>query len=229
MRKTVDFGYCLNSQVPESPSWLLSKGHRHEALRSLQWLRGWASPKTVQQEFVELQIYSSKSNACVTCAKLMLRCKHPKPTFCDKIKELKRRQNILPLILVVGLQCLNEFNGPHVMRPYMIQVLNALGTPIQANLVTVFISGCGIFGCIVQMLALKSLGKRRIYLIAILVLALSCFGLSQLNLSQNIPNISAFYFAFYLLLLFSQVFMALFSFHSDGNRWKFNQMNPQEI
>lgn len=51
-------------QLPETPIWLLSKERYNEALKNLQWLRGWVSPEAVEPELSQLKEISEASNAC---------------------------------------------------------------------------------------------------------------------------------------------------------------------
>ncbi|XP_018912975.2 facilitated trehalose transporter Tret1 isoform X2 [Bemisia tabaci] len=46
------------SQVPETPTWLLSKGRNEEAKKSLQWLRGWVPVGLIMDEFDQLKRYN---------------------------------------------------------------------------------------------------------------------------------------------------------------------------
>lgn len=166
-------------QVPESPHWLISKDRFKDAQKSLQWLRGWVSPQTVHKEFVELQMYSSTSNACVECTKQSAKCYHSKPTFCDKMKYLKQRQSYLPLSLVIFLLIFGNFNISTVWKSYIVQVFIAFGSPIKANFASVLNSCIGVFGCVFVMLTVQRLGRRKIYLSSILIIALCSFGLSK--------------------------------------------------
>lgn len=167
--------------MPESPSWLLSKGRTNDAQKSLQWLRGWVDESAIRKEFTKLQNYNSVSNACQLCAEQSIRCYHDRPKFCDKIKEIKRRRNIRPLIFIACLHICLGFNGSVVLEPYNIQVFKALGAPFQANMVSVLASGFGLVGGIFFTMTVKKLGRRKLYLTALFVIAVCCIGISKLE------------------------------------------------
>lgn len=157
---------------------MLSKDRPKDAQRSLQWLRGWVSPQTIHKEFTELQSFSCESNACAACIGKSTKCYHSKPSFCDKIKELKRMRNIKPFVICFILYFLYQFCLTTVWQPYIIQVLNALGTPINASLVTILSSSLGIVASIVLLSTIKIFGRRKLYLSAIMTVAICSFGLS---------------------------------------------------
>lgn len=171
---------CPNHlQVPESPPWLLSKDRPKDTQKALQWLRGWVSPQTIHREFTELQNYSNTSNACAACTKESIRCFHPRPTICDKIKELKRRRIYKPFIFILMLHFLSEFNLTSIWQPYIIQVLNAMGTPINPYLVTIVSSAISLVAGVTLLLTVKKLGRRKLYLTSISVATVCCFGLGK--------------------------------------------------
>lgn len=123
--------------MPETPLWLLSKDRSNDALKSLQWLRGWVAPKAVEQEFQSLVEYNKRSDSCNECIKKNLECHHPKPTIIDKIKELSRKRTLKPFLLVMTLFFLSQFSGIAAMRPYTVQIMKAYNVPIDANWATV--------------------------------------------------------------------------------------------
>lgn len=159
--------------------WLLSKDRPRDAQKSLQWLRGWVSPQAVHNEYTELQNYSEISNSCESCLKRSIKCDHPRPTFCDKMKELKRKRSLKPFILIVCLQFFVEFSGIMVWMPYIIQVIKAHGMPLAAGTVTVILSGIGFFAHICLLLTVNIFGKRKICLFATAIVVLSCIGMSM--------------------------------------------------
>lgn len=164
--------------MPESPSWLLLRDRANDAEKSLRWLRGWASAESIQKEFTELQTYSRASNSCLACSKQSIHCEHPKPTIWDKLNELKRKRTLKPMLLVFCLYFVLEFCIVTVWQPYIIQVLKAFGTPINANLATVISAVFGICACFVLISTVKTLGRRRLYLTSSLIVAMCTFGLS---------------------------------------------------
>lgn len=163
--------------MPETPIWLLSKNRQKDALKSLQWLRGCVTSETVQEEYQQLQKYSTVSSACVKCAKKTIKCDH-KENFNDKLKQITRKRIIKPFILITTLQFFLQFCAINSWRPYMIQILNAFTVPWDGNMVTVVLSLLGFAGRLSLLPILKAMGKRRIYLTSSIVTFLCCFGLS---------------------------------------------------
>lgn len=166
--------------MPETPIWLLSKNRPVDAMKSLQWLRGWVSSQDVWTEYSILAQYNELSNSCANCRKQKMKCSHPAPTICDKLKDITRKRTLKPFIMITILYFLMEFSGMFVMRPYLVQILNAYGIPVRTNLITVYLGLIGVVSNICLLFIVKLLGKRRIYLISMIGTILSCFGLCEL-------------------------------------------------
>lgn len=167
----------MQIQVAESPKWLLSKDRPKDAQKSLQWLRGWVSPQTVYQEFTELQNYNNTSNACVECSRKSIRCYHSKPKFWENIKELKHPRNSRPFILMMGLCFLTNFALSNVLDPFIMQVLIALGIPINPNTTMVLISVTTIIASIVLFASVKYLGRRKIFFSSLFIVTFCSIAL----------------------------------------------------
>lgn len=167
------------NQVPETPLWLLSKKRDEEALVSLQWLRGWVSPKAVETEFSEMKRYSETSNACVACHKEAVKCSHPPADLREKIKELSRKRTMRPFAIVIFCFAISQFSGMTSIRPYMVQIFKAYAIPIDANWATVVVGVMGLVANIVCMSVVKVFGKRRLYFVSLTGTALSCFALGK--------------------------------------------------
>lgn len=120
--------------------WLLSKDRKEDAEKSLQWLRGWTTKEGVAKEFAQLQRYSERSKSCNLCVKQDQVCLHQeKMTTKGKFAELTRKRTLKPFFIVIFLFFLAQFTGFSAMRPYMVQVLKAYRTPIEADQATVIL------------------------------------------------------------------------------------------
>lgn len=166
-------------KVPETPLWLLSKKRENEALVSLQWLRGWVSPKSVENEFNEMKRYSESSNSCATCLKVVVKCSHPPAALREKIKELTRKRTIRPFLVVFFCFAVMQFSGVNPIRTYMVQIIRALEIPIDANWATTVVGIIVFVANIVCMSFVRVLGKRKMYFISLIGGAISSFALGM--------------------------------------------------
>lgn len=124
-------------QIPESPYWLLSKHKNDEALRALQWLRGWVPPQAVAKEFEEIQKYVKQADACLDCDKKSIPCPHPPSTFAEKFRDLLRKRVMKPTIMLFIISTFAQFSGLTAMRAYVVLTMKAFGVPMDANLAAV--------------------------------------------------------------------------------------------
>lgn len=164
-------------QIPETPLWLLSKKRDADALKSLQWLRGWVSAQAVRREFGEIKRYSETSNSCIACQKADVRCPHPPADLREKVRELMRKRTLRPFVLIIVCFTITQFSGLTSMRPYMVQIFEAYGVPIDPNWATVGVGLIGLLANIVCMGVVKVIGKRKLYFFSLAGAALSCFSL----------------------------------------------------
>lgn len=125
-------------QVPESPMWLLSKHREEKALKSLRWLRGWVPQKTVQTEFDSIKRYKDSSNSCENCKTAAVKCTHSTGQSAGQaFKELFRKRTLKPFIVLMSIYSVAYFAGTHHMNAYMVPILTAYQSPMDANIATV--------------------------------------------------------------------------------------------
>lgn len=163
--------------IYDSPMFYLSKQRADEGLKSLQFYRGWTSPQTVYNEFNHLKSHSELSRSCSDCVKSRLKCYHPEPSHWNKLMEITQKKNLKPMFIMTILNILNNFSAMFVMRPFVVQILRAYGMPFDATSTTIFMGVLGIVSNVVQMLIVRRVGKRNIYLYSLLFTFLGCLGL----------------------------------------------------
>jgi hypothetical protein len=165
--------------VPETPFWLLAKGRKDDALKSLMWLRGWVSnPKHVEAEFKEIQRYSDDSNRCQTCQKSDVKCPHKAASSIELFRELFRKRTMKPFMLVITMFLICQFSGLTAMRPYLVQIFRTFAVPIDASWATVVIGILGFAANIACTCLIKPLGKRKIALISMFGTCVSIVSLA---------------------------------------------------
>lgn len=135
--------------------------------------------QSIHKELTELEIYCNASMACDECARQSIKCEHPKPTICDRIKTLHHKRTLKPLFIVIVLYLLLSLCAVSVLQPYIVQVLKAFGSPINANVATVFVSGVGVLAAIFQISMIKKMGRRPLYFTSSAIVLLCTFGLSK--------------------------------------------------
>lgn len=164
--------------IPETPYWLLARGRDEEALKALQWLRGWVPAKVVEKEFADMQRYSKFSTKCTPCQKAeTVDCSHPSPGLRAHLKELARPRTLKPMFIVTVFFAITQFCGMAGMRPYLVQIFQAYGAPIDSSWATVIVGLCKFLANIFCMLLVKFVGKRRISLWSIAGTAVCCLSL----------------------------------------------------
>ncbi|CAD7092819.1 unnamed protein product [Hermetia illucens] len=178
--------------VPETPMWLLSKHRKDDALKSLQWLRGWVSPKAVEKEFSEMQRYSVNSNKCSDCAKADITCPHPPPTLMEKLGEIKRKRTLKAFALVLSIFAFGQFSGLLAMRPFLVQIFKAYGVQLDPSWGTVVLGLVSVFANLSCMVFVKIIGKRKITLIGFTGCVLSCIALGSYAQTHFPANYNSF-------------------------------------
>lgn len=180
----------LKFQVPETPCWLLSKNRPAAAEQSLMWLRGWVGKSAVAQELQALQRYSERYTSCSACLKSAEKCTHPLPTLGQKFAELKRKQTLKPLFIVLSLFLIASFSGITAMSPFIVQIFHAYNSPMEPDKAAAVLNFVNNLGNLLFLCMIRFTGKRKLYLatVSVAVLcsgALSGYGFAMLPSGYN--------------------------------------------
>lgn len=163
--------------IPETPYWLLSKNRYDHALKSLQWLRGWVSEKTVKNEFEKMQRYKTISTRCEECQ--TSQCDHNKKIkFCQKLRTIKDTAT-RPMIIVLLVSFFVIFDGIKSIRPYYVQIFRVFGVPIDIYWSPVLMGLIESSAAITTIVLIPYVGKRRILLFAMISTACCCILLGK--------------------------------------------------
>lgn len=157
------FDLIVLPQVPETPQWLLSHDRKADALKSLQWFRGWAEPSDVEIEYNNLQRYKTVAYVCYECEKQNVECKHPQPKVFERLGDLLRRKSLFPCLLII-IPGFNSLIGGMMFRPFIVPILNYFKTPFEPNTVLVWLGCTGLIANFLTMIIIRSVGKRKINL-----------------------------------------------------------------
>lgn len=137
------------------------------------------------------------TQSCSQCSSTS--CQHVSTSLWGKLNDLTHQRTIKPFLLIGILFLIMQFTGMMVMRPYYVQILDAHGITVSANLLVSVFGVMGILANICIMISIRTLGKRRIYLYSMALNCICSFGLSKC-FCENI--IIGFYPSKYHFLLF---------------------------
>ncbi|KAJ5748754.1 uncharacterized protein N7511_010450 [Penicillium nucicola] len=157
--------------IPESPRWLVRKGHRERAIKHLRWLRG--SAFTEQEAEVEVNILQeSVDGDAVT-----------KGHWKDFLKGSNKRR--LGIAIASGM--FNQLTGQSFMSQYGAIFIKSLNTmsPFTFRVVS---SAVTLVGPIISFSLVDLIGRRRMYLTAgsaCTAVLLICGGLGTGNVTSG--------------------------------------------
>lgn len=138
----------------------------------MQWLRGWVKPQAVDKELKELKRHCEFTRTCAACYKVDLKCVHPPATAMEKMRGLLLISTYRPLIILLLLCTVGQLSGTYAVRPYLVLIFKAYGSPISPNNATTVLSVCGILGTIVCVSVVKIVGKRNLFVYGLLIISI---------------------------------------------------------
>lgn len=128
--------------MPETPLYLISKGKKEEAIRSLKWLRG--SDYDYSGELADMQAQHEENKA-------------------NKVSigaALTRRSTIKALYISLGLMFFQQMSGINAVIFYTKGIFEAANTGIDAGIATIIVGVMQVIAVFVSSIVVDKLGRR---------------------------------------------------------------------
>lgn len=162
--------------VPESPTWLISKGRVEDGVKSFYWLRGYGDEaKTELKGIIDNKIEADSK---------------PTLTWLEKIKDLQSPELLKPLFIMIIFFVTCQFSGVNAIAFYSIDIVEkAVGKGIDHYLAMSVIDILRLVASVVACVVCKQYGRRPLCMISGFFTALSMIALSMF-LYWKPPNMS---------------------------------------
>jgi len=187
--------------TPHSPMWLLTKGKKEKAQKTLGKLRGWVSHEKCSSEFREMIIYTSVHNHETS------RDKNDTDSTSSWGQLLKPEVYRPFRLLMIYLFFANLLSGIQY-GPFLVSVFTEFGAPVNVQLTIAFSSFLSIIGGILTVVFVNSLGKRFLTLFTLSICSI-CYiliGLIGIYWTSSKPITSWLVLILYLTTTFMSSF-----------------------
>ncbi|XP_055908065.1 facilitated trehalose transporter Tret1 isoform X2 [Eupeodes corollae] len=141
--------------MPESPTYLVSKGKNESAVKSIQWLRGNQYNYTAElEELKEIDAQIKQNPVSIMSA-------------------LTRRVTIKALIISLGLMFFQQLSGINAVIFYTTDIFRDAQTGIDENLSTIVVGIMQVIATFISVMVVDKLGRRILLLASSAVMAIS--------------------------------------------------------
>uniref|UniRef100_A0A1B6J4W6 Major facilitator superfamily (MFS) profile domain-containing protein n=1 Tax=Homalodisca liturata TaxID=320908 RepID=A0A1B6J4W6_9HEMI len=186
--------------VPDSPAWLVTKGRVRDAEKAYQWLRGWVRPEDVKHELAAIVDYVKESQSVKLVNSVEYAAVPTKespeatkvPSRLQLLMEPGVRRAFRIVFLYFIIMACSSLWG---MRPFFIEILEIIGSPMQPHAVLAICGGLQTVGAICGGIAMKLMGKRHLSFLSLGLCTFCCLGLGvYLTLRPDYPWIPVILF-----------------------------------
>lgn len=143
--------------MPETPVYLISKGRKEAAAKSLQWLRGEQYDCTA--ELAAMQSEHDESKLRKTSI----------------FTALKRRATKKAIFISLGLMFFQQMSGINAVIFFTKDIFEAANTGIDSGIATIIVGVMQVVAVFISTLIVDRLGRRLLLLPSILVMAICTF------------------------------------------------------
>lgn len=163
--------------IPESPVWLIREKRFINAIKALQWLRGWVPGHKVETEFKQLydELIVQKSDRNAADSKQA-------PSLGQSLKKKlhmwQKRSFVAPFLLVLLTFFICHFSGKTPLRTYAVVIFDTLRTPLDKYHATILLGISEFLATIVGAALIHSTGKRPLVLSSMLGTGVCILGIA---------------------------------------------------
>lgn len=161
--------------VPESPVWLIREQRFREAVKSLQWLRGWVPEHKIEAEFNQLYDELITQKAIEMAADGA-----PPPgqrrTLAQRFRMWRKRSFLVPFMLVSFTFFTGHFSGKTPLQTYAVQIFHTLKAPMNKYHATILLGVAEMLATILGVFLIHFTGKRPLVLVSTVGTGLCFFG-----------------------------------------------------
>lgn len=140
--------------MPETPLFLISKGKKEAAAKSLKWLRG--SEYDYSNELAELQAQNEAD----------------KKNKVSLAAALARRSTIKAIFISLGLMFFQQMSGINAVIFYTKDIFEAADTGIDSGIATIIVGIMQVISVFVSSIIVDKLGRRLLLLPSAIVMTL---------------------------------------------------------
>lgn len=164
--------------IPESPVWLIRERRFIEAVKALQWLRGWVPGYMVESEFKQLydELITQKINTDAGENKVTA------PSLGQSLKThlhmWQKRSFVAPFLLVLLTFFVCHFSGKTPVRTYAVVIFDTLRTPMDKYQATILLGISEFLATILGAALIHCTGKRPLVLTSMLGTAVCILGVA---------------------------------------------------
>jgi len=148
--------------LPETPSWLLSRGRRDDALASLAKLRGLPTESDAIKK--EMRVLEKMNEELEGGGGASLR---------SLFGRLVDRTVILPMALLVFLFFTQSFSGSNMVSYYTITIFQMANIPLDENLASILVAAQYVLGYSLSSMFVTKIPRRSLLFISLTIMTLA--------------------------------------------------------
>jgi facilitated trehalose transporter len=164
--------------LPESPAWLLSKGHIADAEKSLKWLHHQHHQPHAQNERIPVELQQTSVYAITSESAQNTVTSNEKLDSGFSSKELFRRPVLVPFALTFMLLIFQQVSGIDAIIFYTVSIFHSAGSQIDDHLATILVGLVQLIATFVSLFIVDRAGRRPLLIAsgALMCVALTALG-----------------------------------------------------